>query len=527
MPIDPTVSPPRPGPWHEPLGDLAPPALLRVTRRHLLRIYSPQQAAVWLTAHASGDPIEIACKARRLSGGHPRGSTHRRTTTSLVPPTVAVRAFGDVHEAATLLPRIVEAVRAALPNASRVVVSLAPPVAEELLGTPEPDASGRWRAAEPPEVTDPPLDLCRDLVVPIVGEGSVLGALSLHADGSEAFGEEDRAVATVLAAHAAAMIRDARTAVGPPPDLGHDESHGPRGSLLMTHRHDAGTCSRHSTRRVHGATDQDTVVGVGDRAEAAPPRQRSRLEVHEILLAATRDIFASEQPEEIQAVLLETVARLGGRIARAVDAEEGSIPINLSLTLGEPLLAIAPADAPITAEHLWAHLPRLLEDARQAVERVERSGRLAADAEHDALTGLFNRRAYERFAGRLRSGDVLVLLDLDDFKIVNDTRGHLVGDQVLRVFGAVLRDQMRITEQAVRLGGDEFLIVLEGPGDDGAELLLERLEIAWHQRRPAPVSFSSGVAVVTTGVDAALESADRALYEHKRARKGAGPRTQR
>lgn len=265
----------------------------------------------------------------------------------------------------------------------------------------------------------------------------------------------------------------------------------------------------------HGAAGADDPR---EPTEGSPGGGLSELQVHEVLLAAIRDIFSAEQPDEIQAVLLETVDRLGGRVMRAADADERSVPVNLSIDVGEPLLAIPPAHAPEASELLRSHLPRLVEDARRAVDRVERSCRLASDAEHDVLTGLFNRRAYERFAGRMRPGDVVVLLDLDDFKTVNDTRGHLVGDQVLRVFGSVLRDQMRITEQAVRLGGDEFLIVLEDPGEDGAELLLERLQVAWRQRRPVPVSFSAGVAEVTAGVDVALEAADRALYERKRAR---------
>jgi diguanylate cyclase (GGDEF)-like protein len=524
VPIDPTANSSRPGPRDEPLGELAPPALRRVARRHLLRIYSPQQAAVWLTAHATGDPIEVACKAQRLSGGHERGSTHPSTTASPACPAVAVRAFGDVHDAATLLPHIIEAVRATLVNASRVVVSLAPPVAEVLLGTPDPGPPEAGRSSTPaePDGHRPPADLRRCLMVPIVWEGSVLGALHLYADGPEPFDEEDRAVAALLAARAAAMVRGVRPAVGRPDTIGHDglDPAPVEGEPMMTRR-GAETYELGHVARQELVATRDDAPDVGARSGTGRRHQLTHLEVHEILLTAIRDIFTCEQPEEIQAVLLETVARLGGHVVRAAEAGGEPIPIDLSLTLGEPLLAIAPTDAPNTGEHLWAHLPRLVEDARQALERVERTGRLASDAEHDALTGLFNRRAYERFAGRLRSGDVLVLLDLDGFKTVNDTRGHLVGDQVLRIFGAVLRDQMRITEQAVRLGGDEFLIVLEGPGDNGAELLLERLQVAWNQRRPVPVSFSSGVAVVTTGVDAALEAADRALYEHKRARRGA------
>ena len=245
------------------------------------------------------------------------------------------------------------------------------------------------------------------------------------------------------------------------------------------------------------------------------------LRAQEIVTAALRKLFACEQPEEVQTALLEVVHRLGGRVARAADAGDASLPIDVSLGVGDPLLVVPAADSPRTSLHLRVHLPQLVEDARQALDRLERRGRLTADAEHDALTGLLNRRAYERLAGRLRPGAALVLLDLDDFKTVNDTHGHLTGDQVLRVFGSVLRDQVRITEHAIRLGGDEFLIVLEEPGDRGCELLLERLAAAWRQRRPLAVSFSAGTAVVATQVEAAMEAADRALYGKKWARAAA------
>ncbi|CAN5460393.1 hypothetical protein BH23ACT6_BH23ACT6_23610 [soil metagenome] len=89
----------------------------------------------------------------------------------------------------------------------------------------------------------------------------------------------------------------------------------------------------------------------------------------------------------------------------------------------------------------------------RALGRLEHTHQLTADSERDALTGLLNRRAYQRFSGRVCPGDVLVLLDLDDSKQVNDTHGHLAGDQVLRVLGSVLHTEVRITEHALRLGG--------------------------------------------------------------------------
>ena len=101
--------------------------------------------------------------------------------------------------------------------------------------------------------------------------------------------------------------------------------------------------------------------------------------------------------------------------------------------------------------------------------------------------------------------------------------GHLAGDQVLRIFSAVLQAQMRIREQALRLGSDESLIVLNQPETDAAPRLLERLQVAWKQRRPLPVTFSSGIAPVTSSIDAALQAADQHLEQAKHDPPGSGP----
>lgn len=247
------------------------------------------------------------------------------------------------------------------------------------------------------------------------------------------------------------------------------------------------------------------------------------LDVQRAITAAVRALFTCEQPEELRAVLLETAVWLGGCIVSADETTDDAVSLDLSLGLGEPMLTKPDPDRPELVGQLQAHLPQLVEDARRALGRLERTHRLAAEAERDTLTGLLNRRAYERFSGRVRPGDVLVLLDLDDFKQVNDTHGHLAGDQVLRVLGSVLRDEVRITEHALRLGGDEFLIVLEDADDAAAHRLLDRVRIAWQQRRPLPVEFSAGIEMVTTGaIDLALQAADRELYEHKRARREPG-----
>jgi diguanylate cyclase (GGDEF)-like protein len=240
------------------------------------------------------------------------------------------------------------------------------------------------------------------------------------------------------------------------------------------------------------------------------------LEVQQMVTEAIRTLFTCQDPRDLHEVLLEVVGRLGGEVLPAGDAGVGAIDVDLSLGMGPPLLATPDPQRPELAEHLQAHLPQLVDDARQALGGLERHKLLASATERDSLTGLLNRRAYDGLAEGASPGDVLVLVDLDGFRQVNHAHGHLAGDQVLRIFGAVLQAQLRVSEQALRLGGDEFLIVLRQPDPEAATRLLERLRAAWEQRRPLPVDFSTGVASVTCSTDAALRAADQHLYQDRR-----------
>ncbi len=151
----------------------------------------------------------------------------------------------------------------------------------------------------------------------------------------------------------------------------------------------------------------------------------------------------------------------------------------------------------------------------------------------DALTGLANRRALDRLFARLdmsRTPFALMHLDLDYFKQVNDSAGHAAGDHVLRCVATVLTAAIRQGDAALRIGGDEFMLLLPGlirPDRiaDVAQRIIARLEdpIAWDNRM-LHISASAGSAVWSA--DAALEqdrlvhTADLALYAAKRAGRG-------
>lgn len=167
---------------------------------------------------------------------------------------------------------------------------------------------------------------------------------------------------------------------------------------------------------------------------------------------------------------------------------------------------------------------------RQLLEKQDHYYVLRNLAMIDPLTGLYNRRfAEQRLAAEVarseRKGHPLTVLtlDLNNFKEINDTFGHPAGDQVLQEFASRLNKVIRGSDLAVRLGGDEFLVVLPECTLEQLKLVLDRLrsfELDW-QGHKIPVTFSAGWKDYEMGdrPEEMLARADQALYASKRASK--------
>ncbi|MGC1852951.1 MAG: diguanylate cyclase [Solirubrobacterales bacterium] len=164
--------------------------------------------------------------------------------------------------------------------------------------------------------------------------------------------------------------------------------------------------------------------------------------------------------------------------------------------------------------------------------RNERMQELRQQASQDPLTGLKNRRRFgedlrTELARSRREGTpgAVLMLDLDNFKQVNDTLGHPEGDRVIADIAGVLSRRMRATDVLARLGGDEFAIVLPRCQLDEAEEVADAIakEIRLHTppgEAVPPITASIGVATFgpdSDGADVVLSAADNALYEAKRA----------
>ena len=160
-----------------------------------------------------------------------------------------------------------------------------------------------------------------------------------------------------------------------------------------------------------------------------------------------------------------------------------------------------------------------------ARRRYEAKLRMLAD--HDALTGVLNRRRFIQDLDReLKLLDrhgfrgALMIVDLDKFKDINDSRGHLAGDTMIRAVASVLSLRVRETDTIGRLGGDEFAVLLRGTGAEEAEGVAEQILAALRRRDrrfAEPVTASAGIVELTRGLTIAdaLAEADGAMYAAK------------
>jgi len=186
----------------------------------------------------------------------------------------------------------------------------------------------------------------------------------------------------------------------------------------------------------------------------------------------------------------------------------------------------------------WTSMRRIDEDDRRTLEAIADLATVAchnAETYHqvqqaartDALTGLLNHgamqvRVREEIARARRDGTPLsfVIIDLDDFKRVNDVRGHQAGDELLRQVAGVLQAELRPYDQVARYGGDEFVLLLPGSDEHDAKAVADRVRDAVIREQVGACSLGVAQWHEPLEADGLLEHADRALLLAKRTGKG-------
>ena len=266
---------------------------------------------------------------------------------------------------------------------------------------------------------------------------------------------------------------------------------------------------------------------------APPPAERwcSRFTVDGTVPRLARDLLAvvrTAVPGD--PALAELADGLG-----VLRAQQGSSTVSLleDVLALRPLLwdqARAEHDDPALLLLVQARLAESLDAVlRHALDAfvAESQAVLRSLATHDPLTGLLNRSAFEEALHREVAGrgdrPALLMLDLDGFKAVNDTLGHLAGDEVLVGVARVLQAGVRASDAVARLGGDEFAVLLPSTSAVVGEHLARRL-IALVESDPdlsdprAPVGVSVGLARLEApgSAGALVAAADEAMYQAKR-----------
>jgi diguanylate cyclase (GGDEF)-like protein len=224
-----------------------------------------------------------------------------------------------------------------------------------------------------------------------------------------------------------------------------------------------------------------------------------------------------------------TAARRSRRTS--THAAEGHVAMAHPLDAGHGVVCVSRRGPAFSEEEqeLFGHLCR---QAVVAIENVELHDLLRRQATEDELTGLANHRHFQGVlarevarAGRTGQPVSLLMLDIDDFKAVNDTFGHQEGDAVLRSVARAVRDVCRRTDEPARYGGEELAVVLPDTAGEGAYVLAEELRAAVGRLHllpdgpGRPVTVSVGVATLAGTADtprALLTAADAALYDAKR-----------
>jgi diguanylate cyclase (GGDEF)-like protein len=177
-------------------------------------------------------------------------------------------------------------------------------------------------------------------------------------------------------------------------------------------------------------------------------------------------------------------------------------------------------------EHFYNNLEQIVE--KRTIELKEANETISRLAATDELTELSNRRAFNESLAAAVSATrrhhyplSMIMIDLDHFKVINDTCGHSEGDEVLRIFASLLREMIRAEDTAARWGGEEFVVILPHTPCEAAAALAERIRIGFEKKagEDAPYSLSASFGVVQLqedeNQDGLIRRADAALYRAK------------
>lgn len=380
------------------------------------------------------------------------------------------------------------------------------------------------------------------LVVPMRYDETTVGVITLSKLGLDGFDDVDLRVLTILADQAATAVESARL-LARSQDLARElrrlldmsgelsESLDPRQVANLMARHLA-----------NAMTVDECAISYWDRASGRveslgywPPLRIDEMEPYFLVSGFPETLRTLERQDT---VIIDTEDPAADPAEVALLARDGNrMLVMLPLVAKGQSIGLVELFSRSLVKWTDERLELARTMANEAAMALE-NARLYEDArklaDRDPLTGFYNHRfLHERLgeevvrAQRARRPLSVLMLDLDDFKLVNDTFGHLFGDRVLTFTAELIRSTLRISDVGARYGGDEFAVILPETDADDARHTADRILEAFRdnpfvgeQRGPVPLAASIGVATFPTDGRTATDliaAADAALYAVKRA----------
>lgn len=293
-------------------------------------------------------------------------------------------------------------------------------------------------------------------------------------------------------------------------------------------------CNAGSFDELTGIAPDCSIIGTGKHEiyrdlEQFSQAMRRDLQDQNDLQFHFRDFWCTEQ------VVDEQCSLVYGGLYIGADCESSGIHINMDSRfsvlykkVGQEWQVIhlhqsVPNPEQLDGEYYPRTLTQQIERSRETIEYLTRL------AQRDSLTGLINFNTLQSFYTDLdKHGAWIFVVDMDDFKAINDTHGHLAGNHVLKRVASLLTSTMRAQDLVCRMGGDEFVLLCCGLGtEQNAQDLMRRLlaraaEVAGEE--PAWTGISIGASPIHSGdcLETAFKRADQALYQAKAAGKNQG-----
>jgi diguanylate cyclase (GGDEF)-like protein len=195
-----------------------------------------------------------------------------------------------------------------------------------------------------------------------------------------------------------------------------------------------------------------------------------------------------------------------------------------TVEIGNELFYLLISQSPMEeGDRITAKLLHITDVTKNKLNIKEEKERLVTQSTTDILTNLYNKRYYiDNYINKQigKQNRILVFVDIDDFKYINDNYGHIIGDEVLQTVAENIKNSVDTNAKAIRYGGDEFLIIIENTSLNDAKSIVQRIQdsvktIEYEEIDRKKITLSIGICEGEEDINVLAERADKAMYYSK------------